>query len=160
MDIAKTAIANIASTGVAYEMKHRTATKGLVFLSCTPCIIFSVLTRLISCPFQCLFNKDVSCNPAFACLIDSMLTMPSDRCVYEAVKNVDIVVKSPLTIPMTDDEEIEVLKYAASMIRTTTNIKHRYAIANFVEFIMLKQTKEVNSTPSSVITAAEKLSSK
>lgn len=159
MDIVKTAIDNISSTGIAYKNNHRTATKGLVLLSCTPCIIFSGLIRLLSCPFQCLCNKDICWNPIGACLIDSHLTMPSDRCIISAVEKVDIIIRTPISdIPMTLYEEIEVLKYAASMIQTTTNIRNRYAIANFVKYIMLKHSTEVNSTPASVIIAAEKLS--
>lgn len=159
MDIAKIAIDNIALKGVAYKIKNRTVTKGMIMLTCTPCILFSGLIRVISCPFQCFFNKDVFCNPFYACLADSKLTMSSDKCIYEAIRNADAIVKSPLNITLTNEEEIEVLKYAASIIRSTPNLQNRYAIANFVESIMLKQTKEVNSTPCSVIKAVLKLSS-
>jgi hypothetical protein len=155
MNIAKKAIDNIASTGIAYKEDHRSTKKCMVLAICTPCIIFSGFVRLISCPFQCLFNRDVSCNPVFACLTDSSLTMPSDECVFSSLNSVDDVVTLPI---MTDEEQIEVLKYAANAIQNNTPIiKHRYAIATFVQPIMFTQTLSVNSTPSSVIVAVEKM---
>jgi len=133
MDIAKIAIDNIASTGVAYRMKNRTITKGMIVLTCTPCILFSGLIRVIYCPFQYFCNKDVFCNPVTSCLIDSKTTMSSDKCIYDAINNADAIFETPFNITLTNEEEIEVLKYAASIIHTTPNLQNRYAIANFVE---------------------------
>lgn len=158
MNNAKKIIDNISSTGVAYEMNHRSTTKCMVLATCTPCIIYSVFVRLVSCPFQCICNHDVGCNPVFACLTDSKITIPSDNCINTAIVSVDSVSKSASALQLTDAEEIEVLKYAANMIKNNTPIiKHRYAIADFVKPIMFKQTRMVNSTPSSVIIAVENI---
>lgn len=66
MNTLKNAIDNISTTGIAYENKHHATSKGLFLLSYTPCIVYSVVVRMISCPFQFIFNKDVSCNPFYA----------------------------------------------------------------------------------------------
>lgn len=153
--IAKSAIDNISSTGIAYEIKHRKTTKCLLLLSCTPCVLFSTFARLLSCPFQCVLNKNVSCNPFLACLTDSVLTFKSDECICTAVSAADKVVKTTEVLTLTEAEEIEILIYAAKSIQNTPLMKYRYAIADFVKPIILKQTLFVSSTPANVIITAD-----
>lgn len=155
LKIAKSAIDNISSTGIAYEITNRKTTKCLLFLSCTPCVLFSTLTRIVSCPFQCLFNRNVSCNPFLACMTDSSLTFKSDDCICSAISAADKVVKTTAVLTLTEEEEIEVLIYAAKIIQCTPLIKCRYSIADFVKPIILKQTLFVSSTPANVIKSAE-----
>lgn len=155
LKIAKSAIDNISSTGIAYEITNRKTTKCLLFLSCTPCVLFSTLTRLVSCPFQCLFNRNVSCNPFLACMTDSSLTFKSDDCICSAISAADKVIKTTAVLTLTEEEEIEVLIYAAKKIQCTPLIKDRYSIADFVKPIILKQTLFASSTPANVIKSAE-----
>lgn len=136
--IVKDVIDNISETGVAYKEKNRGVQKTCVLVMCTPCIVFSTITRIISCPFQCIFNRDVGCNPCVACLTDSTLTMPSDKCIYTSYRNVDEILKLPIIPPLTNEEELEILRYAALTIGKTKNVKHRYAISDFVKTLMFK----------------------
>jgi hypothetical protein len=162
VEIVKGVIDNLSEYGVAYKKKHRCLKKTCVFVSCTPCILFSTFVRIIYCPFQCIFNKEVKYNPIISCLIDSKLSMASDNCIYMSIKGVDETMKLPIMPLLTNEQEIEVILYAADVIKKTKKIPNQYSISDFICILMFKHAAidTAQCTPAAVLDAMIQIESK
>ena len=144
---AKATIDFVIANGSVYINKNRKTTKCCLAISLTPCGIYSIVARIISCPFQCLFNPRISCNPLLACLSDSSITMASDKCISGSCDNVDK--KRTVSVSMLDSVNQEIIFYAAAKIQAN-DPKIKYAITDAVHDIM-RRYKKGDITPDLIV---------
>lgn len=152
--VAKETIDWAISNGSLYVQQGRKRAKCCLTVCVSPCFAYSTFARLVSCPFQCLFNSRVSCNPIFACLTDSQITIPSDRCIQNVYKQVDE--KRTVNSSLNDAVNREIIKYAAAKIEAATNPKIKYVIAEAVQSVTWALTFSRNVTPGMIVQMAAK----
>lgn len=157
---AKLIIDDIAKTGENYVIhNNRKCRNFMIPLQCLPCITYSTVARIISCPFQCLLNRHTQCNPITSLFTDSTLTMTSDRCIFSKWKKNNekqyIHAKG-----LTRVELEELVVYTSEKIKEATIIKTKYALADALSYVTCELYIEVNPTPEYIITTALEITQK
>lgn len=152
---AKLVIDNIAITGNNYANSNRVCLNLTFPIKCMPCLLYSTIVRLICCPFQCLLNRDVHCNPLFALLVDSNLSMNSDKCLFTKWKtdNKKLHIDSKL---LSEDECKELIVYASEKIEGVRIVKTKYSIADSVSDISYRLSFRAYATPDHILNLAKK----
>jgi hypothetical protein len=137
----------IIEKGDNYKNKNRTVTKVYFSFCCLPCILYSTTVRILSCPFQCIFNNQTRCNPLAACLIGSCITDNSDVCLCATLDTIDEKHKIGYKDMLTREEKIEILNYISEKISTIQDVKIQYALCDYVSNLMICR----NLTPDAII---------
>ena len=137
---------------------NRRALKCCTSFCLLPCFCFSILSRFLLCPFQCISNREVGCNPLYACLIDSDLSHKSDRIIIDSYEYIDK--KHRVLFHANVSEYEPAILYAADKISSTDDIKLQYMICEVMNEIFYLYTHGTSSlSPSSIVSLAEKIRS-
>lgn len=150
---AKVMIDDVALYGHNYKHNDRCARIGVASCLMSPCITFSALGRLLLCPFQCICNDKVFCNPIYSMLIGSCITDNSDKFLIRVYS--DINRKNVLGYCFNEKCAKEIILYAAEKIRNSTKTGTKYAIADCVSQLMNIVSNVINSTPHDVLKYAD-----
>lgn len=149
-------IDDIAKSGNNYAIAndmHRTCRNLLIPIECMPCIAYSMVIRIISCPFQCLLSRHTQCNPIASLLTDSTLTMNSDKCIFKKweTNNKKQFIESHI---LSDDECRQLIVYTSKKIEEVNAIKIKYALADALTNVTYKLYYKRYPTPSDIINYA------
>jgi hypothetical protein len=159
--IAKNIIDNAFTKGSSYMNGpvRRTGDVICISFTCIPCISWSVLARLICCPYQCVANKTTCCNPLASLMTDNALTMnSSDKCL---IATCEAAFKKGRIVSMPSEEDNNaVILYAAAKVREAgSDIKAKYAIVDVVESLVFGTRFIVTLTPASLLQLADQIES-
>jgi len=140
-------------TNKRYSKAKRIGNGVCLTICCSPCFIWSTVVRAVSCPFQCMFNSKVGCNPLAALLRDSCITTKSDECISTGFDSLD---EKLVVVTMENNHDnFEIILYAAAKIRATTDKRIWYAIADAMQPIMRTVTYTTCVSPNTILKAAE-----
>lgn len=153
---AKLVIDDIAKSGNNYVIANDINRKCLnlfIPIECMPCIAYSTVVRIISCPFQCLLNRQTHCNPLASLLTDSTLTMNSDKCIFTKWErnNKKQYIESHI---LNDNDCKELIVYTSKKIEEVNAIKIKYALADALTNVTYKLYFKRYPTPSDIINYA------
>lgn len=127
-DHVKMAIDNIASTGKSeykYTDCNRCIGKTICTpLCCSPCFVWSVVFRILCCP--------ISCVQGYGPLSNNGFTEQSDDCIVTYYKSMDEKKTLQVSDTITSNELKDVVIYAVSKMKSTEDVRARYAIADFM----------------------------
>jgi hypothetical protein len=144
----------IESKGNAYKHENRCQKKcGLTFLY-IPCIFYSTTVRILICPFNCVFNKNTQCNPISSILIGTSVTLNSDKCIMNGCEKINEKYKIT-NLHLNKMEVREIVIYAANKIKTNTNMKTKYEIADYIGSLTFKINYKLYPTPYDIIQLAD-----
>lgn len=138
-----------------YSTPSRVTSHVCIPLACSPCIAWSTIARVLSCPFNCLFNKHTACNPISSLLTDSALTQTSDTCISSVYDHIDE--KHSIRHIVPDESANEIIIYAAKKIRETPSTKVQYLICDVISPLLLYNYSIARPTPSGIVELADKL---
>lgn len=149
---AQKTIDEVVQSRTSYANKSRKSTICCLTICCTPCCLYSSIVRILSCPVQCMCNPRIRCNPLAACLTDSCLTSGSDSCITAACDQVNK--KNTVNRASTRAENLDIIKYAASKIIETQDMKIKYAVTDAVAPVLRTFAFLKEPTPALVLEIA------
>lgn len=161
-DVARSIIDQVALEHRVYRYSRGTRA-GCCLCStacCFPCILYSSVMRLLSCPAHCLCG-DHGCNPLRALLTDSVLTRKSDGCCHTAYCKV--AEKRVVHMAPCMETNIRIILYAADKIRVAKDPRSQYAVADAVAVLVCILSRSLSNislssvTPVAVIELASRL---
>lgn len=152
---AKKVIDDVIANRSIYVNTNRASKKMCIATCCSPCIFFSFVTRVLSCPFQCMFNPKTGCNPCIACVIDSRITQASDKCICNSCDEVDQ--KRIVLWSMYNEFNDQIILYAAEKIVEADDVVIKYAITDCVISVVQFMSPVRDITPMTILALANQV---